>query len=282
MAGKGHLCLALVLAAALWSCADEERPYRQGRIDNETTPTMTTLRANTVITDSGYLRYRIIAPRWLMFDNASEPHWTFPDGMHMERYDNNGKVNSTIDCDSAVYFTGRQTWRLDGAVDIASTDGQRFLTNQLWWNSINHTVYSDSFIHIERPERVIEGFGFKSDDRMTRYVVLRPSGIFPASQFEPGHNDAPLAEATNGPSADPSSPYDVNAAAAGDPTDAQRTDTAFNGVPTDTIFVSTSASSRPQRRAARNLLRRRPPARSDTAASTFRPADSSEQQVIHN
>ena len=72
---------------------------------------MTTLRANTVITDSGYPRYRILAPTWLMFDEAEGATPTFPDGMHMEQYDNSGNIHSTIDCDSAVYFTGRQTWR---------------------------------------------------------------------------------------------------------------------------------------------------------------------------
>lgn len=257
----------MCVAAALWSCADDERPYRQGKVDPEFTPTMTTLRANTVITDSGYPRYRILAPTWLMFDEAQEPRWTFPDGMHMEQYDNAGNIHSTIDCDSAVYFTGKQTWRLDGAVDIASTEGQRFLTQQLWWDRIHHEVYSDSFIHIERPDRVIEGFGFKSNDRMTKYVVLRPSGIFPASQFKNGGDaDAPQA------STDTDAPYDAEAAAAEDPEDAQRTDSAFNGDPTDTIFVSTAASQRPQRRAARDVLRRRTPySRQQTDTAKARP-----------
>lgn len=268
------------IAALLWSCSDEERPYRQGRVDDDLTPTMTTLRANTTISDSGFLRYRILAPTWLMFENAKEPRWTFPDGMHMERYDNLGKVNATIDCDSATYFTATQTWRLDGAVDIASTDGQRFLTQQLWWNRLDRQVYSDSFIHIERPDRVIEGFGFKSNDQMTDYLVLNPSGIFPASQFNPGGGDAPATAAAAAMPGAPGAPlpppddplYDPVAAAADDPLDARRTDTAFNGIPTDTIYVSSSASQRPRRRAARTILRRRTPysaQHSDTAAAAM-------------
>lgn len=229
---------------------------------------MSTLRANTIITDSGYPRYRIIAPTWLMFDNAKEPRWTFPDGMHMEQYDNEGNIHSTIDCDSAVYFTGRQTWRLDGAVDISSVEGQRFLTQQLWWDRIYHEVYSDSFIHIERPDRVIEGFGFKSNDRMTRYVVLHPSGIFPASQFRSQQEDD---EPSPAAAASVDGVYDAEAAAAGDPTDAQRTDSAFNGEPTDTIFVSTSASNRPVRRAARDVLRRRTPYSQQQRDTTSKP-----------
>ncbi|MCM1028043.1 MAG: LPS export ABC transporter periplasmic protein LptC [Pseudoflavonifractor sp.] len=271
-----RLCL-LALALGLWSCADDERPTRNGIVDDELTPTMTTLRANTTISDSGYTRYRILAPVWLMFDNAADPHWSFPDGMHMERYDNEGKVNATIDCDSATYFTTRQTWRLDGAVDINATDGQRFLTQQLWWDKLHHTVYSDSFIHIERPERVIEGFGFKSNERMTDYFVTHTSGIFPASQFQPGARagyDEPI---------DPNAPapYDPMAAALADPIDAQRTDTAFNGVVTDTLYVSSQASQTPRRRAARAVLRRRTPYGEQHRDTTSRAEAPAERIPIH-
>ena len=257
---RGSHIAVVCLAALAWSCGDENHVYRKGEIDPELTPTMRTLRANTTISDSGYTRYRILAPTWLMFDEAKSPHWKFPDGMHMEQYDNAGNVKATIDCDSAVYFTSKQIWRLDGAVDINSADGQRFLTQQLYWDRLKHETYSDSFIHIERPDRVIEGFGFKSNEQMTKYVVRRPSGIFPASQFT-GSNDEENGASAATPSTPmgPNTPYDPVAAAADDPTDAQRTDSAFNGVPTDTIFVSTAASQRKERRAARAVLRRRTP-----------------------
>ncbi|MDE7151542.1 MAG: LPS export ABC transporter periplasmic protein LptC [Candidatus Amulumruptor sp.] len=268
---RGSHIAVVCLAALAWSCGEENHVYRKGDIDPEMTPTMRTLRANTTISDSGYTRYRILAPTWLMFDEAKSPHWKFPDGMHMEQYDNAGNIKATIDCDSAVYFTAKQLWRLDGAVDINSTDGQRFLTQQLYWDRLKHETYSDSFIHIERPDRVIEGFGFKSNEQMTHYIVRRPSGIFPASQFTTANAaaDAPVS---------PDTPYDPVAAAADDPTDAQRTDTAFNGVPTDTIFVSTAAAQRKERRAARDVLRRRTPfnrQQTDTAtadSSAHRPA----------
>ena len=40
---------------------------------------------------------------------------------------------------------------------------------------------SDSFIHIERAEQIIEGVGFKSNERMTIYELDKPMGIFPVS-----------------------------------------------------------------------------------------------------
>ena len=66
---------------------------------------------------------------------------------------------------------------------MRNVDGDRFLTQQLFWDQNARKVYSDSFIHIERSDRIIEGYGFISNEQMTDYTIRRPSGIFPTSAF---------------------------------------------------------------------------------------------------
>ena len=230
--------VAPLVAAMAAGCADKHHDVYGGEIDPESFATMTTTDVNTVISDSGIKRYRILAPIWLVYDEAAEPTWRFKLGMHMERYDNTGKVNATVDCDSAIYYTGLDLWELIGAVDIHSSDGQRFLTEQLYWNRRTREVYTDSFIHIRRPDRVLEGYGLRSNDEFTNYVIPRPTGSFPVSQFSPDGDGG-----TTGRNASSGDPYDPRLAAQSDPDDAVRTDEAFNGVPTDTTFVSTSPSA---------------------------------------
>ena len=169
-------CVVLVLIG----CREESRPGRTANMDLEVTPTMITNNVETLISDSGVTRYRIIAPIWLMYEEATVPRWRFPKSLHLERYDDFMRVESTVDCDSATYFSKDQIWRLDGNVRIISTMGDKFLTNQLFWDQRLHKVYSDSFIHIEKPDRTLEGYGFTANERMTEYKINRVSGIFPA------------------------------------------------------------------------------------------------------
>lgn len=175
--------LAATALAALAACGNGEEKIEPVGIDGNIVPTMTTRDVDTYISDSGITRYHITAEQWLMFDNADEPHWKFPDGMFMERYDDHMTQAATIVCDSAFYFTGKRLWRLDGNVRMRNVEGDRFLTEQLFWDQNRHKVYSDSFIHIERSDRTIEGYGFESNENMTAYTILRPSGIFPVSDF---------------------------------------------------------------------------------------------------
>lgn len=173
----------MVALSAIVGCRDDKTEMVQRRSDPETTPTILTRDVNTLISDSGITRYKITTPLWLMFEEADDPTWRFPEGIHLEKFDAKFKTEASIDCDSATYFKLKQLWRLDGYVNIRNTLGEKFLTEQLFWDQRRQKIYSDSFIHIERAGRIIEGYGFESNENMTDYNVLRVSGIFPASQF---------------------------------------------------------------------------------------------------
>lgn len=173
------LCFFALLT--VYSCSEESKSV-MGNIDPETFPTMMTLNVSTLVSDSGYTRYHVTADQWLMFDEAKDPFWTFPDGLYMEKYDDSMRVESTFRSDSASYLSQKRIWRFDRNVRMKNIDGDRFATEQLFWDQQQQKVYSDSFIHIERTDRILEGYGFESNEQMTEYTILNVSGIFPTPQ----------------------------------------------------------------------------------------------------
>lgn len=182
---------AILTATVVTSCHEKVKPGMISLENVDEMPTMLTRDVSTLISDSGYTRYHITAPLWKMFENSNDPYWLFPEGLDMEKYDDFMKVDATITCDSATYFSNRKIWRLDGNVRMRNTQGDKFLTQQIFWDQNRHSVYSDSFIHIERSNRIIEGYGFKSNEQMTDYTVNRPSGIFPVPERKNGTENAP-------------------------------------------------------------------------------------------
>ena len=69
-------------------------------------------------------------------------------------------------------------WKLMSNVDIQNLKGERFETDLLYWDQNKHTIYSDQFIRIEQPDRIITGHGFDSNEQMTIYTIRKPEGIF--------------------------------------------------------------------------------------------------------
>lgn len=175
--------LASVPGVIVSGCGEEKRETIAITADPETFPTMRTIDVSTTISDSGYTRYHITSPLWLMFEEAQEPHWNFPEGIYVVKFDNNMKENGSFTADTATYWSVLKLWRFDRNVRMKNINGDRFLTQQLFWDQTARKFYSDSFIHIERSDRIIEGYGFESDESMTQYTIRRPSGIFPTSDF---------------------------------------------------------------------------------------------------
>lgn len=174
--------IAIVAVAAATACGDNQRTYVPNIGDGRSTPTMATTDVVTMISDSGYTRYRVATPLWQMFEDCDSPYWRFPHGLELDQYDLSMQPESHIECDSAVYFSQRRLWRLDGRVMMVNTLRDSFLTEQLFWDQLQRRMYSDSFIHIVRTDRIIEGYGFESNQNMTRYTVRRPTAILPVEQ----------------------------------------------------------------------------------------------------
>ena len=178
--GAVHLLPVVALAVVgLLAACSQEKINTVSKVDRSNLPTMRTVSVSTLISDSGFTRYHITAPLWLMLDEAQEPHWDFPEGLDMVRYDNDKAEEATFRSDSAKFFNAKRLWRFDGNVRMRNVEGDRFVTEQIFWDQQKGKVYSDSFIHIERIDRTIEGVGFESNEQMTEYVIREVQGILP-------------------------------------------------------------------------------------------------------
>lgn len=170
-------------------CKQEIKDVVSLNTDPETVPTVVTRHITTLISDSGLTQYRISSKIWYIFEEAKKPFWKFPKGLYIEKFDSVFKTEASIRCDSATYFKDEQLWKLDGNVRIQNVKKELILTQQMFWDQRAQKVYSDSFIHIEKNDRIIEGYGFVSNERMTVYELQHPSGIFPIEERQAGSRD---------------------------------------------------------------------------------------------
>lgn len=188
---------AFALIFATISCSSDKKELIDITVDNEVVPTMSTHKVETLVSDSGIIRYKITAPSWLVFEEAEEPRWNFNQGLQLEKYDNNHKIDATFECDSAIYLSQRRLWEFIGYVNMTNVAKERFETEHLYWDQRDKKVYTDSFIHIEKSDRIIEGYGFVSNETMTDYSLNRVSGIFPVSDMQRNKNSADTTSTNN-------------------------------------------------------------------------------------
>ena len=73
------ILVSIVGASFVVSGCKDNDPVTTGSVDPSRTPTMLTRDVETLISDSGVTRYRIVTPLWYVYDETPEPFWLFPD-----------------------------------------------------------------------------------------------------------------------------------------------------------------------------------------------------------
>ena len=173
--------LAVVLAVSV-SCNHHDKPTIEAFPSRAKTPLLLTDTVTTLISDSGITRYRINTPRWEIFDKDTPPHWLFPDGVYLERFNSDLETEASLQSDYAYYDEDAQLWELDGNVKALNLEAEVFETQQLFWSQKGERVYSDSLIRITRETSIITGLGFESNQEMSKYTIRQPQGIFPIKE----------------------------------------------------------------------------------------------------
>lgn len=182
--------LGILLLCFLSSCSGDKKEYINAPLDSETMPSMRDDSVTMLISDSGLIKYKLITKVWSFFENSKDPHWHFPEGIYLEQFDSTFHKQTSLKADTAWNFTLRKLWRLKGNVFIENSLDETFSTDELFWDEREQKFYSDKYIEIKRPEKLmLKGFGFQSNMSMTQYKIFRPhdTNIY----FEENKNNEP-------------------------------------------------------------------------------------------
>ena len=169
---------AMVMLLLFSSCSGRKKDLGAAITERDSLPVMDTRGVTTLISDSGITRDRINTEEWLVFDRKNPPYWAFEKGVYLEKFDSLFQVEASIKADTAYFYNKEELWKLMGNVDVKNLKGERFNTDLLYWDQRKQKVYSDQFIRIEQPDRIITGRGFESNQQMTVYTIRQPEGIF--------------------------------------------------------------------------------------------------------
>ncbi len=179
-----HIIIICVLLALFVSACQEAVEHTAPAIrDRDSASVMTSWGVNTLISDSGVIKYRIVTERWDVNSVRHPSRWTFDKGLFLEQFDEKFHIQAYIQCDTAFYYDQMHLWELRSRVKVRTKDGLRFSSEQLFWDESRHELYSYVFSKLITPERTLQGTYFRSDERMTHYVVTNSRGSFQSTDF---------------------------------------------------------------------------------------------------
>lgn len=179
--GKAGVGLLIILSIA---CSAEKEHTAPAINPQDSVATMTTYGVNTLISDSGIIKYRIITEQWEVNTNTNPTKWLFVKGIHLQQFDQKLHVQAHIQADTAYYYDSKRLWELRGRVEIHTKNQLQFKSEELFWDENEHLLYSNKFSQVKTPDRQLEGAHFTSNEQMTKYHVTNTKAEFQKADFD--------------------------------------------------------------------------------------------------
>jgi LPS export ABC transporter protein LptC len=141
-------------------------------------PMQTGTNVEITYSDSGLVKIKLIAPELKRFSRENDPYYEFPKGLKVLFYQPDGKVESHIEADYALFFEKQELWEARNNV-VAKNDRTREqpFTEHIFWNQKEETIYSDQYTKIINADGTFYGEkGFEARQDLTKWKLKRSKG----------------------------------------------------------------------------------------------------------
>ncbi len=168
----------VLITFALISCNNDIDEVR--RLSNQDTiPTMYAKEVSIAQSESGFLKYNLTAPVLYRYETKKGVEVIFPEGFKVVFFDsiNPDKIRTEI---TAKYGINKETAKIMEAksdvVVINHLKGEQLNTEHLVWDQNTKKVFSNLFVKITTPDKILYGDGMQSDETFNHWRIRKPRG----------------------------------------------------------------------------------------------------------
>lgn len=186
-----YFLYAILTAAILPSCvvdqADLSR-YIGSKVDN----VEEARDLDIVYTDSSRVVFKLKSPLLRRIYEPRSVREEFPEGIEVTFYDHSETPRSWLTSDFAIRDQANRLITVQKNVLLRNDLNEKLEGPELIWDEKSREIYTDRFVKITRADgSIVYSYGFKSNERFTRYELNAVSGDMNVRQFEKSRKKAP-------------------------------------------------------------------------------------------
>lgn len=164
------------LVTMFFSCGNSMNSIQEVAV-KDTLPVEQALDVTMYYSDSGHIEACLTAPVTKRYENKDQKGiLKLTDGLKVIFYDSLGREETVLTARYGERFDELQRIEIKYDVVIITADSEKMYTDHLIWDEKANRVYSNVFIKIITPDKIIWGDGFESDESFDQYRILRPKG----------------------------------------------------------------------------------------------------------
>lgn len=140
---------------------------------NDTLPVLIANNIEFERTDSGYVQIVLKSPLMYKYE-GEDPYMEFPEGFEVTFYNESGKQVSFLRADYGINYEKRDLVRARNDVVVVNFEKEEELrTENLVWDKKKRIIYSNTFVKITSPDKVIFGDSMWANESFTKREIIK-------------------------------------------------------------------------------------------------------------
>ncbi|WP_242513665.1 LPS export ABC transporter periplasmic protein LptC [Galbibacter mesophilus] len=117
-------------------------------------------------TDSTKLKAVVSGPIYEDYGNQKFPYRVFPDGVHVDFYDDNNQ-KSVVEANYGIIYLDTELIDMQGDVVLKTHDGKQLNAPQLFWDQQNQWIFTEGDYTFTSPDLNMKGVGIDFNREFT-------------------------------------------------------------------------------------------------------------------
>ncbi|HNU87800.1 MAG TPA: LPS export ABC transporter periplasmic protein LptC [Ferruginibacter sp.] len=173
------------LTLLLFSCENSDKEIKDMNSRNLGVEEVRQVDINYTL--GGKTKAKLLSPLMLRVQDNMKPYVEFPKKLHVDFYNDSGKIDSRLDALYGKYFDQESKVFLKDSVVVINVLGDTLYCHELWWdrNRTGFEFYTDKPVRIRRKLQIIDGVGMEARQDFKEWVIKESKGFIkvPSSQF---------------------------------------------------------------------------------------------------
>ena len=171
------MATAIAVALVVFSCKGKLKEVKTNLQDR---PLQVVDSMFIVQSENGVLQLRVEAEVMERYENDTSTYETFPKGVEVYGYSEDGRMETMILADKARHFKskatdGNELWSAFGDVVVQNILKRETMeTDTLYWDSAKKEIYTDCYVRMYSPDGFMQGYGMRSDEMARNAIIYKP------------------------------------------------------------------------------------------------------------
>lgn len=127
---------------------------------------------NAYMSNSGKMKALLKAPSMFRFQDSTS-RTAFPDGVHVDFYNDSTFVENQVDAHYGEYFEMKAQVFLKDSVRVFNNKNDTLFCQELWWDQTKQLIYTDKPVRVHRPDMIMYGVGLSAPQDFKTFEMYK-------------------------------------------------------------------------------------------------------------